>query len=53
MMLFCGHNAFYVLFLQFIILGFVIAICKKRKSSIDGEVEEDDIVDSDDDMLPA
>ena len=39
--------------LQFILLGFVIAICKKSKSSIDGEVEDDDIVDSDDDMLPA
>lgn len=41
------------IFLLFILLGFVIAICKKRKSAIDGEVEEDDIVDSDDDMLPA
>lgn len=40
-------------FLLFILLGFVIAICKKSKSSIDGEVEEDDIVDSDDDMIPA
>ena len=39
--------------LQFILLGFVIAICKRRKSAIEGEVDPDDIVDSDDEMLSA
>ena len=34
------------------LIGFLVAVIRKRKSSIDGEVEDDDF-DSDDDMLPA
>ena len=33
------------------LLGFVIALIKKRKSAIDGEVDEDDFDESDDDEL--
>lgn len=39
------------LFLLFILVGFVVAICKKSKSAIDGEVEADDIDDSSDEEL--
>lgn len=38
-------------FLLFIVIGFVVAIFKKRASSIDGEVDADDIVDSDEELL--
>jgi hypothetical protein len=36
---------------QFILIGFLVAICKKSKSSIDGEVESDDIDDSDEELI--
>ncbi|KAL3867711.1 hypothetical protein ACJMK2_040577 [Sinanodonta woodiana] len=38
-------------FLLVILLGFLIAIIRKRKSSIEGEVEQDDFDESDDEML--
>lgn len=38
-------------FLLFILIGFLVAICKKSKSSIDGEVESDDIDDSDEELI--
>lgn len=38
-------------FLLFILIGFLIAICKKSKSAIDGEVDIDDIVDSDEELI--
>ncbi|KAK3091500.1 hypothetical protein FSP39_020283 [Pinctada imbricata] len=42
------------LFLGFMLIGFLIAVIKKRKSSIDGEVDDDDFDESDDeDMLSA
>ncbi|XP_060082388.1 probable lysosomal cobalamin transporter [Ylistrum balloti] len=38
-------------FLGIILVGFLVAFIKKRKSAIDGEVDEDDFDDSDDDMI--
>lgn len=38
-------------FLLFILIGFVVAICKKAKSVIDGEVESDDFDDSDEELI--
>ncbi|XP_061181759.1 probable lysosomal cobalamin transporter [Saccostrea echinata] len=38
-------------FLGFILIGFVISVIKKRKSSIEGEVERDDFDDSDEELL--
>jgi len=32
-------------------IGFVVAVCKKAKSAIDGEVDRDDIVDSDEELI--
>ena len=34
-------------------IGFLVAVIKKRKSSIDGEVDEDDFDESDEEMLHA
>ena len=34
-------------------IGFLVALIKKRKSSIDGEVDEDDFDESDEEMLHA
>ncbi|XP_052777105.1 probable lysosomal cobalamin transporter [Mya arenaria] len=39
------------LFLLCILIGFLVAICRKSRSAIDGEVDADDIVDSDDEEL--
>ncbi|XP_046564132.1 LOW QUALITY PROTEIN: probable lysosomal cobalamin transporter [Haliotis rubra] len=38
-------------FLGIYVLGFIIAVIKKRKSSIDGEIDEDDFDESDDEDL--
>ncbi|XP_021342280.1 probable lysosomal cobalamin transporter [Mizuhopecten yessoensis] len=38
-------------FLGFMLIGFLVAFIKKRKSAIDGEVDEDDFDDSDEEML--
>ncbi|XP_048758835.1 probable lysosomal cobalamin transporter isoform X2 [Ostrea edulis] len=38
-------------FLGFILIGFVISVIKKRKSSIDGEVDRDDFDESDEELL--
>ncbi|KAL4237090.1 putative lysosomal cobalamin transporter [Mactra antiquata] len=38
-------------FLLFILIGFLVAICKRADSSIDGEVDIDDIVDSDEELI--
>ena len=40
-------------FLGFIVIGFLVALIKKRKSSIDGEVDEDDFDESDEEMVHA
>jgi len=37
--------------MQAILVGFVVAVCRKKRSAIDGEVEEDDIVDSDEELI--
>ena len=34
-------------------IGFLVALIKKRKSSIDGEVDEDDFDESDEEMVHA
>ncbi|XP_067677707.1 probable lysosomal cobalamin transporter [Haliotis asinina] len=39
------------IFLGIYVLGFIIAVIKKRKSSIDGEIDEDDFDESDDEDL--
>ncbi|XP_045160510.2 probable lysosomal cobalamin transporter [Mercenaria mercenaria] len=38
-------------FLLFILIGFLVAVCKKSKSAIDGEVESDDFDDSDEELI--
>nr|XP_022319135.1 probable lysosomal cobalamin transporter [Crassostrea virginica] len=38
-------------FLGFILIGFIISVIKKRKSSIEGEVDIDDFDDSDEELL--
>lgn len=35
------------------VLGFLVAVIKKRKSAIDGEVDEDDFDESDEEMIHA
>ncbi|XP_071148774.1 probable lysosomal cobalamin transporter [Mytilus edulis] len=40
-------------FLGFMVLGFLVAVIKKRKSAIDGEVDEDDFDESDEEMIHA
>ena len=44
---------FHFFWFQFIVIGFLVALIKKRKSSIDGEVDEDDFDESDEEMLHA
>jgi hypothetical protein len=39
------------LLLQFILIGFIISVIKKRKSSIEGEVDRDDFDESDEELL--
>ncbi|CAC5379586.1 LMBRD1 [Mytilus coruscus] len=41
------------IFLGFMVLGFLVAVIKKRKSAIDGEVDEDDFDESDEEMIHA
>lgn len=38
-------------FLLFILIGFVVAICKKSKSVIDGEVDSEDMDESDEELI--
>lgn len=40
-------------FLGFMLIGFIVAVVKKRKSSIDGEVDEDDFDESDEELIQA
>ena len=44
---------FHFFWFQFIVIGFLVALIKKRKSSIDGEVDEDDFDESDEEMVHA
>lgn len=41
------------IFLAVYLLGFLVAVIKRRKSTIEGEVDEDDIDESDDELIPA
>ena len=37
--------------LQMIIVGFIVSVIKKRRSTIEGEVDEEDYTDTDEELL--
>ena len=49
----CCHQQCVCVSFQLVLLGFIIAVVRGRRSSIEGEVDKDDFDESDDELIPA